>query len=51
MERPRHLTGFLSSAATLGILLLCLFHLPLARSENPSAGMGTAKAQLPQVSG
>lgn len=51
MERERHLTGFLSSAATIGILLLGLFHFPLAMSSNTSVGTDSAKVQLPQVSG
>lgn len=51
MERQGPLTGFLPSAAIIGILLLGLIHFPLATSWNTSAGTDTAKGQLPWVSG
>lgn len=51
MERQRHLTGPLSSAATTGILLLGLFHFSPGSELEDTSGTETAKVQLPQVSG
>lgn len=51
MEKQRHWTSFLSSAAMIGTLLLSLFHFPLTRRWHTSAKTDTTCVQLPQVKG